>query len=143
MAYNKKNSFGGNKTNNKFINKPITMVLPLAVSGVDGRGNEYDASSAFNLMSDLQIFDVFTKLSVDVTLAKSVCFNDDEAKGTISVARLQSYNPETNEVSITFFGKNTKYADKITSDMVVVPKVRTARDSTEVITIVGFEIMYR
>ena len=145
MAYNNKkndNRGGGYKNNNNSnFNKPVMKVLPLVVSGVDNKGKEYNAQSAIDIISDLQDNGVFTKLSVDVTMNKAKCLDNPDAKGVMSIARLQSFDVETQEISVMLFGKNTSFADKITNSMVIVPRVRTGRDSDDVVTILGFEIV--
>lgn len=145
MAYNNKkndNRGGGYKNNNNSnFNKPVMKVLPLVVSGVDNKGKEYNAQSAIDIISDLQDNGVFTKLSVDVTMNKAKCLDNPDAKGVMSIARLQSFDVETQEISVMLFGKNTSFADKITNNMVIVPRVRTGRDSDDVVTILGFEIV--
>ena len=145
MAYNNKkndNRGGGYKNNNNSnFNKPVMKVLPLVVSGVDNKGKEYNAQSAIDIISDLQDNGVFTKLSVDVTMNKAKCLDNPDAKSVMSIARLQSFDVETQEISVMLFGKNTSFADKITNNMVIVPRVRTGRDSDDVVTILGFEIV--
>ena len=146
MAYanNKRNDgnnkHGGSKFNNNF-NKPIMKALPLVVTGYDNKGKEYNADSAIAIIQDLQDCGVFTKLSVDVTMAKTICLDNPEAKGVMSIARLQSFDADTMEMTVMLFGKNTSFADKITNNMVIVPRVRTGRDSNDVVTILGFEIV--
>lgn len=142
MAYNNKknnNRSGGSKFNN--ANKPVMKALPLVVTGLDNKGKEYNVQSAINIIQDLQDCGVFTKLSVDVTMAKTICLDNPEAKGVMSIARLQSFDPDTMEITVMLFGKNTSFADKITSNMIIVPRVRTGRDSDDVVTILGFEIV--
>ena len=146
MAYNKKNdnrTNNHNKPNNNYnnANKPVMKVLRFVVSGVDNKGKEYNAQSAVDIMTDLQDKGVFTMLSVDVTMNKAKCLDNPDAKGVMSIARLQSFDPDTQEISVMLFGKNVSFADKITNDMVIVPRVRTGRDSDDVVTILGFEIV--
>ena len=44
-------------------------------------------------------------------------------------------------IDFVFFGKNVEFVDKL-SDMVIVPRVRTERDSTKVTTITSFEFVH-
>lgn len=146
MAYNNNNKRNNNgRFNdggyNRQYNKPIMKALPLVVTGHDNKGREYDTNSAITLIEDLQNVGVFTKLSVDVTMAKTICLNNPDAKGVMSIARLQSFDPDTMEITVMLFGKNTEFADKISNKMVIEPRVRTGRDSNEVVTILGFEIV--
>ena len=127
------------KNNNKRV-KPVTKTLPLVVSGKDQNGYDYDADSALDIVADLQSSDVFEKLSVMATIAKSVVLNKDEVRGVMNVARITSYNPETKEMDLLFFGKNTETAAKV-DDMVIVPRVRLGRDTDKVATILSFEIV--
>lgn len=145
---NNRNGFnkGTRNNNGKFNNntdkprsKPIVKVLKVMRGGIDRVGNEYNTDSLNAILTSLQEADVFTKLSVSVTIAKSLCIGED-AKGVLTVARIQSFDAEHGEMSICFFGKNVEYAEKV-NDMVIVPRVRTSRDSKDVSTIFGFEIV--
>ena len=127
------------KNTNKRV-KPITKTLPLVVSGQDQNGYDYDADSALDIVADLQSSDVFEKLSVMATIAKSVVLNKEDARGVMNVARITSYNPETKEMDLLFFGKNTETAPKV-EDMVIVPRVRLGRDTDKVATVLSFEIV--
>lgn len=127
------------KNTNKRV-KPITKTLPLVVSGKDQNGYDYDADSALDIVADLQSSDVFEKLSVMATIAKSVVLNKEDARGVMNVARITSYNPETKEMDLLFFGKNTETAPKV-EDMVIVPRVRLGRDTDKVATVLSFEIV--
>ena len=127
------------KNTNKRV-KPVTKTLPLVVTGKDQNGYDYDADSALDIVADQQSSDVFEKLSVMATIAKSVVLNKEDARGVMNVARITSYNPETKEMDLLFFGKNTETAPKV-EDMVVVPRVRLGRDTDKVATILSFEIV--
>ena len=127
------------KNTNKRV-KPVTKTLPLVVSGKDQNGYDYDADSALDIVADLQSSDVFEKLSVMATIAKSIVLNKEDARGVMNVARITSYNPETKEMDLLFFGKNTETAPKV-EDMVIVPRVRLGRDTDKVATVLSFEIV--
>ena len=83
-------------------------------------------------------YDVFKKLSVSAGIQRSLVEND--AKGTLTITRIQSIDTDTWDVSLMLFGQHTEYADKI-KDFVVIPHVRTGRDSDEVTAILRFEIV--
>ena len=127
------------KKNNKAKVKPITKVLSLVFTGKDQKGNEYDAESCKTIVKELQEAGCFDKLSVTVNIARSRVI-DENIKGMLSLARFQKYDPETGDVEILLMGKNTEYADFV-SDMVIVPRVRVGRNSNEVVSILGFEIV--
>lgn len=153
MAYNNNNNYRNNNRNNngksfnnrnngdqqRKSNKPVMRSLPMLVSGFDSYGNPYNTVSLYDIMDDLQNAGVFSKLSVAVTISKKLITGDENAKGVMSVARVSSYDKDSSEISITFFGKNTEFAD-MTKDMVIVPRVRTGRDTENVSTILAFEI---
>ena len=125
--------------NNKRV-KPITKTLPLVVSGKDQNGYDYDAGSALDIVADLQASDVFEKLSIMATVAKSLVLNKEDIRGVMNIARITSYNAETKEMDLLFFGKNTETAAKV-DDMVVVPRIRLGRNTDKVSTILSFEIV--
>ena len=126
------------KNNKGFKRKSIIMSLPVIISGVDGNGNEYDVDSCKKIISDLQDAGVFSKLSVTLGIDKGLI--GVPGKGTFSIARLQSIDVETGDASIMFFTKTAEYMDLV-KDLVIVPRVRTGRDSTEVNTIFRFDIV--
>lgn len=128
------------KSNKPARTKPVHKVLPLVITGTDQNGNVYDADSALAIVADLQNAGVFDKLSIMATVGKDLILNKEDARGIMSVARVQSYNAESGEVDLLFFGKNTEYA-AVVNDMAVVPRVRTERDSKKVTTILAFEIV--
>ena len=138
----KSNNNAKNYNNNKTAStKPVMKTLPIVFTGKDSHGNDYNTDSAVQILNDLQNAGVFTKLSVYTTMAKKVCFGRDDARGVMSVARIQSFDAESGEMSIMFFAKNIEYA-KLVDDMVIVPRVRTGRDTDQVSTIFGFEIVH-
>lgn len=120
--------------------KPIQKLIPLVVTGKNQHGYDYDAQSAKDIVAELQSNGTFEKLSVMATIAKKTLFNKEDARGYVDVARIQGYNVETGEVDLLFFGKNTEHANNM-DNMVVVPRVRCGRDTTEVATIMSFEIV--
>lgn len=130
-----------NHNNNKPARiKPVLKTLPFIVSGKDQNGNDYDADSALNIVTDLQDNAVFEKLSVMATIAKKVALGKEDARGVMSIARVQAYNVDKGEVDLLFFGKNAELANAV-DDMVVVPRVRLGRNTDEVATILAFEIV--
>ena len=129
-----------NNNNKPVRNKPVLKTLPFVASGKDQHGYDYDAESAEAIVADLQKNGTFTKLSVMATMAKKVAFNKDDARGVLSVARVQSFNSEKGEMDLLFFGKNTEFANNM-DNMVVVPRIRLGRDTDKVETILSFEIV--
>ena len=129
-----------NNNNKPARTKPVQMNLPFIVTGKEQHGNDYDVNSVNALVADLQSTGTFDKLSVMATVAKKVVLNKEDARGVMSVARIQSYNAENGEIDLLFFGKNAEYAAAC-SGMAVVPRVRCERDSKKVATILAFEIV--
>lgn len=120
--------------------KPVTKTLPFVVTGKDQWGKDYSAESANAIVAELQSNGTFEKLAVMATIAKKVLFNKEDARGVADVARIQSYNVETGEFDLLFFGRNTEHAAKM-DDMVVVPRVRCGYNTDEVVSIMSFEIV--
>lgn len=118
---------------------PVTKILPLVVTGVDARGNQYDSAQVNERVEHIQECSIFDILSINASLAKSICFNNADLKGQISVARIKSYDASTGNMEIIFIGKNTEFAN-IVDDMVIVPRVRLNRDGN-VESILSFDII--
>lgn len=127
------------KNNNDKRVKPIIKVLSLVFTGKDQKGCEYDPESCRDIVKSLQESGCFDKLSVTVTIAKNRVFTED-SKGTMNLGRFLSYNDETGDVELLIMGKNTELVDKL-DDSVIVPRVRVNRNSTEVTSILGFEVV--
>ena len=114
------------------------MTLPMIFTGVDKNGNEWDVDSCKKIISDLNNSDVFSKISIALGIDRSLVESD--GRGTLSIARLLSVDVETGDASIMFFTKTADYMDLV-KDLVIIPHVRTRKDSTEVNTIFRFEIV--
>lgn len=129
-----------NRNNNKFMKKPKNVLksIPLKFTGLDIKGSPYDIESCKKLIRELQDAGVFTKLSVSAIVKKSLISNETGAS-SFSIARIQSIDVDSQEVSLMVFSKNTEYADKL-DGLVLVPRVRTGRDTEEVSTIFGFDV---
>ena len=128
-------------TKKKFVKKkPVTTTIPFVVTGNDQYGNEYNADTATALVEELRDNGVFYKLSVMATMTKANLFGKEDAKGNINLARVMDYDSETGDISLLFFGKNVDHAERM-ENMVVVPRVMIARDTTDVTCITGFEVV--
>lgn len=128
-------------TKKKFVKKkPVTTTIPFVVTGNDQYGNEYNADTATALVEELRDNGVFSKLSVMATMTKANLFGKEDAKGNINLARVMDYDSETGDISLLFFGKNVDHAERM-ENMVVVPRVMIARDTSDVTCITGFEVV--
>jgi hypothetical protein len=136
--------YNNNKNNsNKFNNKPakpVTKQVPIVMTGNAGRGKKYDPNTLRDLLIDLTNSECFDKLSVMATLPKSLVFNNEEARGSIGVARVNSYDANKDEITITFYGKNLAYADLVNDSMVMVARVHSDRSGV-VDTVMSFDIV--
>ena len=130
-----------NKKNNKTSNKgpkPVKLELELVVTGRDFKGNEYDPESCKAIVAELQEAGCFDKLSVAVNISRDKII--EGSKGSMNIGRLQKYNTETEMIELLLIGKNAEHAE-IIEHLVVVPRVRTTYGSTEVVTILGFDLV--
>lgn len=125
---------------NLLINKKSwdIITIPFEADGVDSKTHEYDAKSCLDIMSDLDENGCFSKLSVNVTIARQL-IEGDEAKGYATVGQIVSFNTD-NSVTLRVTGKGLEYIDIIKS-MAVKPRVLTATRSLVVNKILGFEIL--
>ena len=123
--------------NNKGGFKPILKSLPVVFTGKDVKGYDYNVDEAKKFIMDLEECGCFKKLSVTISLDKSLIGVD--GKGRLSFARVQAYDPSENDMSFFVFTKNKDYADKI-DNYVIVPKIRTGRDGV-INTVLNFEII--
>lgn len=122
--------------------KPIVKTISICLNGSDARGNNYNVASAEELLNDLQTSGVFDKLSVFATMSKSLCYDNTDYRGVISVARIKSVNAKNHEITLVFFGKNTEFASVLENNpTMVMPRMRIDRDSNDVTTFFGFDIV--
>lgn len=141
--YDKKGNFnkGNNKDNNfKQPAKPINKTIPLVVTGNAGKGRTFDTNSLRDLLIELEEAHCFDKLSVLATMPKALVFDKPEARGTIGVARVKSYNKAKDEITVTFFGKSLGYADLVDDSMVITIKAHADRSGV-VDTLLSFDIV--
>lgn len=129
-----------NDNKNAARKKPVTKTLDFVVTGKDQKGYDYDTDSLNSIVKGLQDAGTFDKISIPASAPKSVVLNKEDAKGTMNVARVMAFVEDGAKVNLLFFGKNVDVAEKL-NDMVVVPRVRLARDSDQVETILSFDIV--
>lgn len=120
--------------------KPVSKTIPLVVTGDAGHGKKFNPEDVRTLLNELVECNCFDKLSVLATMPKSMCFNNPDARGVIGVARINSYDAEADNLSVTFFGKNVAYADMIDESMAMTVRVHLDRDNV-VDTITSFDIV--
>jgi len=129
------------KGNNNFKPaKPVTKVIPLVATGDAGHGKQYDTNTLRDLLIDLTNSEAFNKLSIMATMPKALVFDKPDARGTIGVARVNGYDKTKDEITVTFFGKNLPYADKIDDSMVITIKVHADRSGV-VDSLLSFDIV--
>lgn len=122
--------------------KPVTKTIPVVFTGTITESRKYDIESCQNILADLEGANVFSKIFIGVLMARSIYTGDESAKGSTSVARIDSYDGKNGEMKITFFGKNIRYSKFVDdNDMVIIPHVRTEKDSMDVATIMNFELV--
>lgn len=130
------------KNDNKNVarKKPVTKTFDFVVTGKDQKGYDYDTESLNSIVKGLQDAGTFDKISIPASAPKSVVLDKEDAKGAMNVARVMAFVEDGAKVNLLFFGKNVDVAEKL-NDMVVVPRVRLARDSDQVETILSFDIV--
>lgn len=125
--------------NAKTFNKPVTKTLPVVVPGCDAKGNEYDIQSALDLLANLQEAKVFERLSVMVSASTALIIGKEDAKGTMRLAAIKSFDVEKCSMDLTFFGRNIENANAV-DGLVIVPRVRFDREGV-VFSISGFDVI--
>ena len=68
------------------------------------------------------------------------CDQNDRSDDDLSGDSVRLYGASF-RIDLLFFGKNATYANNITDNMVVVPRVRLDRETNKAVTILGFEII--
>lgn len=136
-----KNDNNSTKSNGSFKpSKPIKKSIELVATGEAGHGRKYNVDSLKSLLLSLDDACCFNRLSVMATMPKSIVFNNPEAYGTVSVARVNGYDSSANRVIVTFFGKNLPYADLLDGSMAMTVRVHVDRESN-VDSILSFDII--
>lgn len=127
------------KKRSSLDNRPITKSMPLVIEGVDRNGIHYKAEDIYKLLSELDESKVFDKLSVSVTISKSLMPNHS-GEGFITVARITGYDGEKHEMKVIFYGKNVEYA-YLGDNMCISPMVRVNKSTHKPEMIIGFQIV--
>lgn len=125
--------------NNK--TKPVTMKLAFNIVNESSKGvNEPNEESAILLLDKLQKEEIAKILNLNVTMKRSVI--NPEAKGIMTVGRIQSFDLDDEIVDVIFFGKDgIAAAETITdTDFVVNIGVRFNYSSNEAMNITRFYI---
>ncbi len=120
--------------------RPVSKTIPLIVTGDAGHGKKYNPDDVRTLLNELVECKCFEKLSVLATMPKSMCFNNPDARGVIGVARINTYDAQADNLSVTFFGKNVALAEMIDESMAMTVRVHLDRDNV-VDTITSFDIV--
>ena len=131
--------YNNRKSNNK-SNKPAPVIkkFSLSVNGHDGK-KEYDIPTLYSVLEKLQSNGIFDVLNIPLSAPKSACFNDENARGTINVARILGFDAESNTMDVIFFGSNAKFAD---IGDVIIPHVRVSTyNNAYKLTITSFEVI--
>lgn len=118
--------------------KMQTLTLPIVITGVDNKGNEYDTASCTDLVNDLNKAGVFQKLAVNVNISRSLF--DPELKGQTSVGSIIEVDDESNEATILVFAKYNESID-LMKDLFVVPRVRINKADGTVLSILRFDLV--
>ena len=132
-------NYNNSKKRKQSAPKPVSRTVRIYTTGEDRYGNKFSYESLISLLTELQEANVFAKLSVSVTTKKSNCTGNENDTGYMSIARVQSFDPVTTDISISFFGKGIEY-HTLADYMVIVPRVRIARGTDKVESILGFEL---
>ena len=121
------NGFNKKPFNKTFEKRPtnVTKSFSLAFS-------DYYSEKICELV-DLMAEIPFDKISIPVTIPKSVVFNNNEAKGFVTAGYIGSFSmAEGFKVTVL-----AKYVDKISDDYTISVRIRTDKDSNPIM-ITGF-----
>lgn len=135
-----------NNRNKKFNKKakPIFIALPFTLPVDDDFGNSYDIQSCMDIVRELQDHDIFTKLTVNVSIDRSIAGGDSSEKGRLlTVGRVHSIDTNNMTANIMLFVKNSELANIISaSTHMLIPHVRGVNRETGVVSNISrFEII--
>ena len=129
-----------NNNDEKKAPKPVTICVPIVVTGVDKNGREYNADSCVDILNDLANGGVFEKLSYFATAERKLVSGKEEDRGTTNLARIAEITDDGN-ANLTFFGRNIEIASKFEEGYVLVPRVRVDRNTGDVISILSIDLV--
>lgn len=141
MAYQQQNNNrrdwrpNSNKyNNNQQPQKPRnqTMIIPIASSAfAKFRGDPVDVNmdDVIDCLKYLEEVKAFEKLTQNISMDRSLI--DPEKKGTIAIGFINSYDVESNSMSVTVYGGAVNYVERLGEDsgIVIMPVVILDRDS--------------
>lgn len=110
-----------NKKNHIVVEKDINIYIPKTVKNM-----EYNQQSLIDLLKEFEVFGIYNKYTVNVEIFKKIAFDNDEAKGYISIARVKSIDIANNKATVVFSGPNVKFIDILDSkdNIVLMPIFR-------------------
>lgn len=134
MAYS--NNFNGKDNNGTYGKRPYdrNFKRPANVNKVLTLGSSDKYDSTLNELATLIRSIPFSNISIPVTISKSVAFNNDEARGFVTVGFIKSFSDGKFDVTIL-----NKFDEKVPTGSVVVPKIKTTREGIPTF-IVAFSI---
>lgn len=131
-GYNRDRNF--NNERREFKPKPARKTIPVLE-------NLNDNPAVLDFLTKLQDSGAFKMLSVSANLANSIIKHNDTIKGFKSVARIDSFDLDHNEVNLVFFGKNAELAD-LCDSLVLELKINTiVNKNNELVSITGFDLV--
>ena len=132
---NKKPFYGNKGGNNKkgFVSKFTLVAFKL------GESEKYD-STKFDSLVDIISKCSFDACAITAKMAKTLFFGSDDAKGTVDIGEIKSYDADTKEFTVSMptntYEKIKPFVDN--NDLVMVPNIRFDRETKEVNFISAF-----
>lgn len=135
MAYTNNN--GGNKRynnnnrdNSNYTPRPkkmkMTFPFPTDFYVTDRQGNStlIDRNAVYAAIEDLCTNNVFSILTVNVTINRDLLLNDGR-RGALTVGFINGFDLDNSTVDVTIYGTSVENMQKIAEKLQVVPKLNT------------------
>lgn len=133
---NKKPFYGkdNNSTKKSAAPKFVTLTFKL------GESEKYDSSNFESLTEKIESCS-FGVCVIPAKMKKTTFFGSDDAKGTVDIGEIRSYDPETREFSVSVSANTNEKIKSFVDDLVMIVNVRTDKETNDVKFIASFELV--
>ena len=125
--YNNNNNRGGNYNNNQTPRpKKMKMTFPIPTDfyTYDRQGNatQVDRNAVYAAIEDLCNNNVFSTLTVNVTIPRDILLNDGK-RGSLTVGFINGFDLDASTVEVTIYATSVENMKAIADSLMVIPKI--------------------
>ena len=122
--YNNNNRNGNNNQTPRPKKMKMTFPIPTDFYNYDRQGNatQIDRNAVYAAIEDLCNNNVFSTLTVNVTISRDILLNDGK-RGSLTVGFINGFDLDASTIDVTIYATSVENMKKIADDLMVVPKI--------------------